>query len=88
MNALLDTVPMQNVVLPPGLAPPTPLSSSAGVSEFHLLDDKQTGVLALGSFSDADFDALEKTLLTGLQDLKAAGATRLIIDVVSICYTS
>ncbi|KAI0700773.1 hypothetical protein BC835DRAFT_1265868 [Cytidiella melzeri] len=81
MNTILDTAPVLDVALPPGLVPAAPISGSAGVSEFHLLADKKTGVLALGSFSDSSFDGFEQTLLTGLQNLKAAGATQLIVDV-------
>ncbi|KAI0787068.1 hypothetical protein BC629DRAFT_1582239 [Irpex lacteus] len=71
INAILDTIPLLDVALPPAL------------SLFHLLADKKTGVLALGSFSDSSFDGFEKTLLTGLQNLKAAGATQLIVDVTN-----
>jgi hypothetical protein len=82
MNTMLDTAPLLDIALPPGLVPQAPVSGSAGVSEFHLLDDGKTGVLALGSFSDNSFDDFEATLLTGLQNLKKAGATQLIVDVV------
>ena len=82
INAILDTTPLLDVALPPTLVPGAPVAGSSGVSEFHLLADKKTGVLALGSFSDSSFDGFEKTLLTGLQNLKAAGATQLIVDVV------
>ncbi len=82
INAILDTTPLLDVALPPALIPGAPVAGSSGVSEFHLLADKKTGVLALGSFSDSSFDGFEKTLLTGLQNLKAAGATQLIVDVV------
>ncbi|KAI0343270.1 hypothetical protein BDW22DRAFT_1413290 [Trametopsis cervina] len=83
MNAILDTAPVQDVALPPGLVPTNPVSGSTGVSEFHLLADGKTGVLALGSFSENSFTGFEKTLLTGLQNLKAAGATQLIVDVTN-----
>lgn len=82
MNVMLDTTPPQDIALPPGLAPVNPMSGSTGVSEFHLLADGKTGVLALGSFSENSFDKFEQTLLTGLTNLKTAGATQLIVDVV------
>ena len=50
-----------------------------------MLDDKKTGVLALGSFSDTSFDGLEQAMISGLQSLKAMGATQLVVDVVSDC---
>lgn len=82
LNVMLDTAPLQDVVLPPGLTPAPNINGSTGVSEFFLLDDKKTGVLALGSFSENSITAFETTLLTGLTNLKNAGATQLIVDVV------
>jgi hypothetical protein len=86
LNVMLDTTPLQDIVLPPSLTPASNINGSSGVSEFFLLDDKKTGVLALGSFSDNSFDAFEQTLLTGLTNLKDAGATQLIVDVVCGSY--
>ncbi|THH21164.1 hypothetical protein EW146_g370 [Bondarzewia mesenterica] len=84
MNVLLDVTPVSDVVLPPALVPPgTPLNGSSSVAQFYLLDDGVTGVFALGSFSDTDFDTFLRNMLTGLQGLKSANATRLIVDVAS-----
>ena len=82
LNVMLDTTPLQDIALPPGLTPLAPVAGSTGVSEFHLLKDGKTGVLALGSFSEGSFDGFEQTLLTGLTNLKNMGATQLIVDVV------
>lgn len=82
INALLDATSQQNVALPPGLTPLSPLNGSSGVIEFHMLNDTETGVLALGSFAAGSFDDMQESLLTGLQNLKNKGATRLIVDVV------
>lgn len=79
---MVDVSPVQDISLPPALTPANPLAASSGVSEFHLLDDGITGVLALGSFDDSSFDVFQQTLLTGLTNLKSAGATQLIVDVV------
>lgn len=84
LNVMLDTAPLQDIALPPGLAPTNPVNGSTGVTEFHLLDDGVTGVMALGSFEGSSFDVFEQTLLTGLTNLKSLGATQLIVDVVSI----
>ena len=81
-NVMLDTAPPTDVALPAGLTPAANVGGSAGVSEFFLLDDGKTGVLALGSFEDTSFDGFQQTLLTGLTNLKDAGATQLIVDVV------
>ncbi|KAJ1547756.1 hypothetical protein HK405_005001 [Cladochytrium tenue] len=54
-------------------------------TSFHMLDDGTTGVWFLTSFSPADgstagFSAFLGTVVTGLLNLEAAGATKLIID--------
>ncbi|CDO71106.1 hypothetical protein BN946_scf184844.g110 [Trametes cinnabarina] len=81
LDVMLDTAPLQDVVLPPGLTPQNPLVGSTGVAQFFMLKDKKTGVLALGSFSAGSLDTLNTALLTGLQNLKKQGATKLIVDV-------
>ncbi|PSS35390.1 hypothetical protein PHLCEN_2v1663, partial [Hermanssonia centrifuga] len=83
LNVMLDVTPLQDISLPPALTPGGVVSGSLGVSEFHLLNDGKTGVLALGSFSEDDFDTFEQTLLTGLTNLKTMGATQLIVDVLA-----
>lgn len=82
LNVMLDTSPLSDVVLPPPLVPPAPVNGSRNAAQFFLLDDKKTGVLALGSFSDGDFNAFLGSLLTGLLNLKSLGATQLVVDVV------
>lgn len=83
VNVMLDTSPPSDIVLPPTLAPALPvLSGSQNVSQFYLLQDGKTGVMALGSFSDTNFNNFLLGMLTGLQSLKAQGATQLIVDVV------
>lgn len=58
------------------------LNQSYSVAQFYILNDNITGVLALGSFSAENYTAFGLSLLTGLQELKTAGAERLIVDVV------
>ncbi len=82
INVMLDTTPLSDVVLPPPLVPPSPVNGSRNAAQFFLLDDKKTGVLALGSFSDNDFDAFLNSFLQGLLNLKSLGATQLVVDVV------
>ncbi|KAI8972883.1 hypothetical protein BD414DRAFT_448245 [Trametes punicea] len=81
LNVMLDTTPLQDIVLPPGLTPTNPLPASSGVAQFFMLKDGKTGVLALGSFDADSQDSLNSVLLTGLQALKTEGATQLIVDV-------
>ncbi|TEB34122.1 hypothetical protein FA13DRAFT_1753769 [Coprinellus micaceus] len=82
INVFLDDTPLTNVDLPPTLKPALPaVKGSRSVSQFYLLDDKKTGVLALGSFSDTVYDEFLRGLLEGLLTLKSEGATQLIVDV-------
>ena len=82
ISFLLEDKPQTDVVLPPSLTPPGAIAGT-GVSQFFKLDNT-TGVLALGSFEEDNFDAFETTLLSGLQTLVNGGATRLIVDVVRV----
>ncbi|KAF7316315.1 Peptidase S41 family protein ustP [Mycena indigotica] len=84
MNVVLDTAPFTDITLPGGLQPTAPaLNGSFGIGTFYLQKDGKTGVLALGSFSGANYDTMQSSLLQGLQSLKALGATQLIIDVTN-----
>ena len=59
------------------------MGGSYSVAQFYHLNDTQTGVLALGSFNADSFSDFQQNLLTGLQNLKAAGAKQLIVDVTN-----
>lgn len=77
-------MPLSDVALPIGLRPPlAAVNGSSGVSQFYMMKDNSTGVLVLGSFSSSSFSGLQKSLLRGLLELREAGASRLIVDVVS-----
>ncbi|KLO14415.1 hypothetical protein SCHPADRAFT_872766 [Schizopora paradoxa] len=82
VSILVDDKPQSDIVLPPPLQPAAPIAGT-GVTQFYLLQDGKTGVLALGSFEEADFDTFQNTLLTGLQTLVSKGATQLIADVTN-----
>ncbi|KAJ7072240.1 hypothetical protein C8F01DRAFT_1044732 [Mycena amicta] len=83
INVLVDASPLWDVELPEELLPALPaLNQSYSVAQFYLLDNS-TGVLALGSFSAANFTAFMESLLDGLAELKALGASRLIVDVTN-----
>jgi hypothetical protein len=82
MNIMMDDVPPGDILLPAALTPQGNLSTSNNVTQFFFLPDNKTGVLALGSFDDDDFDLFEMTLLNGLMDLKSRGAAQLIVDIV------
>jgi len=82
INVMLDTSPLSDVLLPPHLTPTSPVNGSRNAAQFFLLDDNKTGVLALGSFDDPDFDSFLDSLLTGLITLKSLGANQLVVDVV------
>lgn len=78
-----DVAPSSDIALPPPNVPGGALNESLGVAGFFMLSDRKTGALALGSFEEDEFAPFLNTLFTGLQALKAQGATRLIVDVVS-----
>jgi len=83
LNVVMDGAPLSDIDLPEQLQPTLPpLNESYSVAQFYMLDDQTTGVLPLGSFSADNFTTFGSSLLTGLQELKARGVTRLIVDVV------
>lgn len=86
LNVMMDSQPLSNIALPSALAPKNPLNGSEGVVQFFMLDDNQTGVLALGSFAGSSFGSLQENLLRGLYGLRRQGATRLIVDVVRLLH--
>ncbi|KIJ52329.1 hypothetical protein M422DRAFT_243123 [Sphaerobolus stellatus SS14] len=81
-NMGIDESQVTDIALPPKLSPSNVISGSSGLLFFEL-DDGITGVLALGSFQIGAFDAMETSLLAGLQQLKNAGRTRLLIDLTN-----
>ncbi|KAJ7217955.1 hypothetical protein GGX14DRAFT_439051 [Mycena pura] len=84
INVMLDATPSWDVELPEEMLPvPAALNASYSVAQFYMLDDSVTGVLALGSFSAPNYTAFMGSLLDGLVELKARGATRLIVDVTN-----
>ncbi|KAJ6625541.1 hypothetical protein B0H10DRAFT_1782971 [Mycena sp. CBHHK59/15] len=84
VNVMLDAMALSDVELPQELQPITlPLNESYSVAQFYMLSDNTTGVLALGSFSAANFSAFMGSLLDGLQELKSLGASRLVVDVTN-----
>lgn len=84
VSVIVEDGPTMDADLPTRLQPSLPLAlvNGTGAMKFYLLDDNVTGVLALGSFS-GDYSGLFSGLPAGLSALKAKGATRLLIDVVS-----
>ncbi|KAF5322155.1 hypothetical protein D9619_001894 [Psilocybe cf. subviscida] len=84
VNVVLDAVPLTDIDLPEHLQPGLPaLNESYSVAQFYMLDDQNTGVLALGSFSAKNFSLFGASLLKGLQELKRKGAEKLIVDVTN-----
>ncbi|KIL66287.1 hypothetical protein M378DRAFT_186093 [Amanita muscaria Koide BX008] len=81
VNVILDAVPLSDIELPRELQPSlAPLNKSYGVAHFYMLSGSSTGVLALGSFSAANFTKFGSCLLDGLTSLKELGAKNLIVD--------
>ena len=84
LNVMLDDNPPSDISLPPELAPTLPqLGGSYSAAQFYYLNETRTGVLGLGSFISPSFNDSQKNLLAGLQNLTAAGAKQLIVDVTN-----
>ncbi|KAK1224601.1 hypothetical protein PQX77_012496 [Marasmius sp. AFHP31] len=86
MNVILDGVPLLDIDLPEVLVPEgEALNSSYAVAQFYRLEeeDKDVGVLALGSFSTRRFNNFQRGLVDGLKELKELGAKKLIVDVTN-----
>jgi hypothetical protein len=99
ISSLVADGPLFDISLPSRLAPPTAITGS-GALQFYMLDDNKTAVLVLGSFSGsfagvcrystsglrkADrFLGVQQGILDGINAVKAKGATRLLVDVVSV----
>ncbi|KAJ4483317.1 hypothetical protein J3R30DRAFT_3285060 [Lentinula aciculospora] len=84
VNVLVDALPLSDIDLPEVMQPSEPaLNESYNVAQFYMLNDNATGVLALGSFSAANFSAFQHSLLDGLVKLKSLGSTRLVVDVTN-----
>lgn len=81
VSLTVDTTPLENVMLPPRLNPPTQLAGE-GTNRFYL--QGTTGILALGGFSTTvGYAEWFRNVTAGFTSLKSQGATHLIIDVVS-----
>jgi len=86
---MLDASPPSDVILPPTLRPALPTAGgSLNATQFYLLKDGKTGVLAIGSFSESDLTTLLNRLLQGLVSLKSQGAIQLVVDVVRLILNS
>lgn len=84
VNVILDAIPLSDIELPRELQPSlAPLNQSYSVAHFYMLNGSSTGVLALGSFSAANFTKFGSSLLDGLTSLKELGPKNLIVDVTN-----
>ncbi|KDQ06430.1 hypothetical protein BOTBODRAFT_141061 [Botryobasidium botryosum FD-172 SS1] len=83
--SMFQKSPLLDATLPPALIPAQHLGRGGNNTvQFFMLDDGQTGVLALGDFiGGGDQEPLYRGLLGGLQDLRKKGAKRLLVDVSS-----
>ncbi|KAH7099981.1 hypothetical protein BKA62DRAFT_707898 [Auriculariales sp. MPI-PUGE-AT-0066] len=80
VNVVLSSDKIMNVGLPGDNQPISPTNGSGLVQFFQL--DNTTGVLAFGSFQGSTA-SLQKTLLSGLTDLKNKGVTKLLLDITN-----
>ncbi|KAJ8083189.1 hypothetical protein PM082_009058 [Marasmius tenuissimus] len=70
-----------NIVLPGPFRPRlSEVAGSDDVLKNYILPDEKTGVMFVGSFSPADFDKFQADVVAAIGAFKAAGVTRLLID--------
>ena len=78
---MLDPSKQIALDLPGPYVPTLPQTNgSEGVIKGYMLQDNQTGVLYVSSFSPNDYDKFQLDVQASLTDLKEKGATRLLID--------
>ncbi|KAH8096742.1 hypothetical protein BXZ70DRAFT_334566 [Cristinia sonorae] len=82
--AVKDEAGVAKAISVAGLTSPVDIGGG-GNAEFYMLSDGKTGVLSLGSFSSRilTFAQYSGVLLTGIELLRDAGATQLIVDVTN-----
>ncbi|KAH7099199.1 hypothetical protein BKA62DRAFT_772734 [Auriculariales sp. MPI-PUGE-AT-0066] len=80
---IVDPTQVKSVILPPQYEPTQPPLTSGSEMIFYQLPapNNDTGVVMIGSFYPDDFYAFQSTALEGVQTLKNAGVTKLIVDV-------
>ncbi|KAH7099194.1 hypothetical protein BKA62DRAFT_807097 [Auriculariales sp. MPI-PUGE-AT-0066] len=83
LGNIIDHSAVKAVGLPPQYEPTqTPVAAGNGLLFYTLpVPHNTTGVMFVGSFYPADYYGFQAKALEGLQALKAAGVTKLIIDV-------
>ncbi|KAI0299451.1 hypothetical protein B0F90DRAFT_1810692 [Multifurca ochricompacta] len=80
----LSRPPSDAIGLPPKFQPSLPpVNNNASVMVSYLLPDGITGILFIGSFQDSDFEQFQVDVVATINSLKAAGATRLLIDLTN-----
>ncbi|KAG8737546.1 hypothetical protein FRC12_017108 [Ceratobasidium sp. 428] len=81
VSSLVVDGPQNDVDLPAQLNPGGNVSS-AGPMRWYMLDDGETAVLHLSSFSGT-FSSLQRGVLDGVNKVKEKGATKLLIDLLA-----
>ncbi|KAF5339039.1 hypothetical protein D9758_014119 [Tetrapyrgos nigripes] len=81
---IIDKSNSSAIGLPEQFLPTIPsVDGSSGVIKNFLLPDNETGVMFVGSFSPDDFDQFQKDTVDAIDSFKAAGVTRLLIDLTN-----
>ncbi|KAJ3552372.1 hypothetical protein NM688_g4185 [Phlebia brevispora] len=79
-----DIAPSKAVGLPPQFIPNLPLTNgSTGVIKSYILPGNKTGVMFVGSFEPDDFNQFQTDTQAAIQQFKASGVTRLILDLTN-----
>ncbi|KAH8112345.1 hypothetical protein DFH11DRAFT_1511719 [Phellopilus nigrolimitatus] len=81
--SIIDIAPANAFDLPPQFQPTLPqVNSSAGVIKSYILPDNETGVMFVGSF-EGDFVQFQTDTVSAMDAFKAAGVSRLLIDLTN-----
>ncbi|THU97635.1 hypothetical protein K435DRAFT_753812 [Dendrothele bispora CBS 962.96] len=83
-GVIVDKSNSSAIGLPQQFEPTIPsVDGSTGVIKNFLLPDNETGVMFVGSFEPDDFDQFQTDVVDAIDSFKAAGVTRLLIDLTN-----
>ncbi|KAI5117463.1 hypothetical protein M0805_004067 [Coniferiporia weirii] len=81
--SIVDIAPGNAIDLPQQFQPTLPqVNTSAGVIKSYILPDNETGVMFVGSF-EGDFVQFQTDTVSAMDGFKAAGVSRLLIDLTN-----
>ncbi|KAG6827294.1 hypothetical protein H0H92_012459 [Tricholoma furcatifolium] len=81
---IIDLSHSNAIALPPQYVPTlTSVAGSGGVIKSYVLPDNETGVMFVGSFEPANFNAFQADVANAINDFKSKGIIQLLIDLTN-----